>query len=95
MLKILIPLFLFSLSCFAADSEPSVYVICKRGDEVRTLRVESEGENCKAFYTKVGVDDPVGTAKQTKVCEEVVLGVQKNLESANWNCKSVSSKISK
>lgn len=79
----------------ANDGALSIYYICKRGEEVRTLRVEAEAESCRAYYTKLGLDELIGSAKQTKVCTEVVDGVKNNLISANWNCKSVSSKISK
>lgn len=65
-------------------------VLCKHNKTVRTLRVETSGDQkCRAIYTKQGVDEVIGSSQSMVGCSEFVSNVRKNLEDAKWNCREV------
>lgn len=69
--------------------EPQKYVLCKNKSIVRTIRVESDGEGCKAKYTKAGVDRVIGYGSSPGACNRFVDNVKTNLEGAAWSCRSL------
>lgn len=80
---------LVSVNSFAQDS--GLYVICKNGKEVRTLRAEKNPANgkCKALYTKAGKAQSVAEGQNPDTCDQVVARIQGTLEAADWKCREV------
>lgn len=71
-------------------AKPSSFVMCRNKKIVRTLRVESGGDDgvaCTTTYTKAGIDKVVGTGKFEPSCQNFLTNVRKNLEEAGWVCK--------
>ncbi len=78
----------FSIMAKAEIGE--AFVLCKSDKTVRTLRIEElEDARCRAFYTKQGVDQVIGTSQNKNACEDFVVSVRKKLEEAKWNCRDV------
>lgn len=81
---------LFFSSFAQANSVGDSLVLCKHNKTVRTLRVEiGEDKQCRAIYTKQGVDETIGSGQYTASCVEYISNVRKNLEEAKWNCREV------
>ncbi len=70
--------------------EPQKYILCKNKSIVRTIRIETDGEGCKAKYTKAGVDRVIGYGSSAGACNRFVDNVKSNLEEASWVCRSLS-----
>lgn len=66
------------------------YWLCRRGDEVRTLRVETSDVSCLAWYTKEGTDSKVADSKGGQFCSEVVIQIKDTLIGAGWRCRDIS-----
>lgn len=65
-------------------------VICRSFKSVRTLRIEKiRGERCQAFYTKLGVDQSIGTSLSMDSCMEYINSVLGILKRAKWTCREV------
>ncbi len=80
---------LFFSSLASAEIGDSL-VLCKHNKTVRTLRIETlSDQRCKAVYTKVGVDQTIGSSQNRTSCEEYIAGVRKTLEDAKWSCREV------
>lgn len=77
----------FSSLAFAGIGDS--VVLCKFNKTVRTLRVEKDNAQCRAIYTKQGVDQIIGSGQYTESCVEFVSNVRKNLEEGKWNCREV------
>lgn len=90
--KALFP-FLGTVLFFSFLAKPEMgeaFVLCKNEKTVRTLRIEeAEDSRCKAFYTKQGVDQVIGSSQSKEACEEFVNSVRKNLEEAKWSCRDI------
>ena len=77
-------LFFFS----AASAAFATTIICKNEKVVRTLRTDKSSDGgCRAVYTKLGVDQVVGTSLRANGCETILDGIRKTLESNIWKCK--------
>lgn len=64
--------------------------LCRKSQEVRTLRVEKYESSCNALYNKLGQDQNILSSKNKDNCTPVVLRVKGNLETAGWKCKDIS-----
>ena len=67
----------------------SGYVICRNDKVVRTIRVDTSGEKCKAIYSKDGKEDIVAKSGTAEKCFEVANQIRTNLEKSVWKCKDV------
>ena len=76
-----------------ASADPKEMIMCKRGKEVRTIRVESGSPKCKTLYSKQGSESIIGQGLNINSCEDIKLRVQKNLESGAWACKSIKESV--
>lgn len=66
------------------------FILCKHNKVVRTLRVDAVSDSqCKAVYTKEGVDKVIGASQNKEVCGDVLNKVRKNLEEGSWACREV------
>lgn len=66
------------------------FVLCKHDKMVRTLRVDHISDSqCKAVYTKQGVDQVIGASQMGESCNEYLTKVRKNLEDGKWACRDV------
>ncbi len=77
--------------CFA-DPQVRKYVMCRNGKIVRTIRVETNPKDKNSWitmYTKNGVDEIVGEAKNPSSCDVVLERVQKTLETNSWKCRDM------
>lgn len=74
----------------SALKNSSSYLLCKSGIAVRTLRIEHKGQNCRAVYTKEGVDQLVGKSIKPDGCVESISKIQHILENAKWACRDIS-----
>lgn len=73
-----------------AGSIPSSYVLCKTHSTVRTIRIDKDKLGlCRTIYTKDGVDQIVGSARQKDSCESYLKNIKTNLESAQWKCRRI------
>lgn len=73
------------------DGSSENLIICKHDKAVRTLRIEAKKNQlrCKAFYTKDGIDQNIGSSMKIEACFDYLKKVRVNLEKANWQCKEV------
>lgn len=67
--------------------------LCRKSQEVRTLRVEKKEDSCNALYNKFGHDQKIISTKNKDNCAPVVLRVKGNLETAGWKCKDISDSL--
>ncbi|MFN7727844.1 MAG: hypothetical protein ACK5P7_01675 [Bdellovibrio sp.] len=67
----------------------SGYVICRNVKVVRTIRVDTSGEKCKAIYSKEGKEEIVAKSGTDEKCFEVAHQIRTNLEKSVWKCKDV------
>ena len=67
--------------------------LCRKSQEVRTLRVEKKEDSCNALYNKFGHDQKILSTKNKDNCTPVVLRVKGNLETAGWKCKDISDSL--
>ncbi|MEY4616220.1 MAG: hypothetical protein RJB66_1180 [Pseudomonadota bacterium] len=67
------------------------YWLCRRGEEVRTLRVEVKESACRAWYSKEGLDSKVADSKGDQFCSDVISQIKDTLISAGWRCRDISS----
>lgn len=67
-------------------------MLCKLGDNVRTVRISKEDPGCHIVYTKDGRDQTVGRNKNFESCERIMTNIRENLGKAGWNCRDVSEK---
>lgn len=79
-------LFLFPQFSLAADE---VYIICKLGKTVRSLRVEKNSDGCRSIYTKAGIDSEVGNGQWVQSCVDIVRNIESNLKEAGWKCRDL------
>jgi hypothetical protein len=80
----------------AVDQKPSAFVLCKNKKNVRTIRVLPEGrgqDNCTITYSKGGSEEVVGSNRSLGTCKSILKNIQMNLETSNWNCRSVQSAL--
>lgn len=67
------------------------HLLCKSGETVRSVRVESSGsEGCKVLYTKGGRDQNVGGGKGSATCSRIVENIRSNLTAAGYACRNIS-----
>jgi len=80
---------IFSDSALAAKK---LYVLCRSGEVVRTLRVcRDDGDgNFKVLYTKNGRDEVKAAGKSYDFNVTKLISIRETLESANWKCKDIS-----
>jgi hypothetical protein len=90
-MAILWAFFISGVGSLAQANPGSSYWLCRRGMEVRTLRIQNTDSGCLAYYTKEGVDDKIGDSKEIELCKSVILKVKGILEYAGWKCKDISS----
>jgi hypothetical protein len=84
---------LFGVFALAEDAaQEKSYTMCRSGSVVRTIRIfKPQGtKQCRVTYTKDGVDQVAGGAKEISICENVRQKIQTNLEKQHWKCKEVS-----
>lgn len=95
-LILLVGFVLFSLNSLAEDvvtddfNPKATYVLCKNKAEVRTVRITTSGSNCKATYSKSGVESVVAKSGTVELCFDVATKIRKNLTSAAWKCRDIS-----
>ena len=66
-------------------------VICKLDKQVRTLRIQKNGDNKNILvYRKYSRDEEIGHFSFVKSALQVMREVQGNLEKSNWSCREVS-----
>ena len=76
----------------------SSYTLCRKEGEnlVRTIRTievvdtETKEKKCQTIYTKKGKDEVIGSGRYPETCKNFLRNIEKNLKSANWQCKDVS-----
>ena len=80
---------LMAAPAFAQDG--GLYVICKNGREVRTLRADRNPATgkCNALYTKSGKAQSVAEGQNPDTCDQVVNRIRDTLETADWKCREV------
>jgi hypothetical protein len=87
-MAVLVGFFIFGAS-FAQAELGDAFILCKHNKTVRSLRVDSKDDQCKAVYTKEGVDKIIGSSQKNEICGDVLDKVRKNLEENAWNCREV------
>ena len=76
-----------------AEPESLTYTdqwLCRKSNEVRTLRVEKKQGACVALYNKLGRNQTINSSKNSENCSPIIEKVKGNLESAGWKCKDIS-----
>lgn len=74
-----------------AEAAPKFsYWLCRRGTEVRTLRVRHKDSVCSTLYAKEGRDEKVAESKEPELCLSILNKIKSNLQSADWKCKDIS-----
>ncbi len=76
------------------DQRASAFVLCKHQKSVRTIRIlqSPKGlDKCTVTYTKGGTEEVLGAYHAMSTCQSILVGVRGNLESSDWNCRSVHS----
>lgn len=91
---LIFPFFLVT-ECFAEEitadttEKSSIFVLCKRGKEVRWLRAfKTDIGKCKTHYSKEGYLQIISSATFFSSCEAVLENVKKNLEEGSFKCTS-------
>lgn len=81
--------FLFEGSAVAGKK---MYVLCRSGEVVRTIRVcrVSEDGSFKVLYTKNGRDEEKAAGKSYDFNVAKLVSIRETLESANWKCREIS-----
>lgn len=65
-------------------------IICKNDKSVRSLRIDKTDDGgCRAVYTKLGVDQIVGSNMRENRCDSLLEGIRKTLEASVWKCREV------
>lgn len=79
----------------STEKRSVAFVLCKNSKEVRSIRVQADASerSCKTVYTKQGQDLVVGGGRALSSCRSVLASIRANLETANWNCRSVDSAL--
>ena len=85
---LLVGFFIFTANIAQAELGDA-FILCKHNKTVRSLRVDSTDTQCKAVYTKEGIDKIIGSSQKKEICGDVLDKVRKNLEENNWNCREV------
>ncbi len=91
----LILLMLAGSDAFASlDQKATAFVLCKNRKDVRTIRIIADGEkqdSCTITYSKGQNEQVVGNNRSVNSCRSILKGIQHNLETSHWSCRSVQS----
>ncbi len=73
------------------QGQSDLFYLCKKSGLVRTVRSDLNLAGvCQATYTKGGVDQLVGSAKNKAECRKIVNNVKENLVGGKWACREIS-----
>lgn len=93
--KMMMAVVAFLLFTFLFEVQPlpeKMYVLCRSGEVVRTIRVcrVSEDGSFKVLYTKNGRDEEKAAGKSYDFNVAKLVSIRETLESANWKCREIS-----
>ncbi len=74
----------------ALEPTSQALVLCRHQQNVRTIAVTPGEGGCETLYTKGGVAEVVGRARNRDSCMGFLRNIQGNLQGAQWNCREVS-----
>lgn len=82
---------LMGFAVHAEDAKKGVYVLCRNGKQIRTLKTRIGADNvCRAMYNRDGAGEkPVGSGLNYDSCVGFLSKVRDNLEKGGWKCRDV------
>lgn len=83
--------FSFSKASLAEEEKKEVYILCRNGKQIRTLKTRIGSDKvCKALYNRDGNGEKlVGSGLNYDSCVGFLSKVRDNLEKGGWKCRDV------
>ncbi len=74
-----------------AQEKKDVYILCRNGKAIRTLKTQIGSDNvCRAMYNRDGGEEKlVGSGLNFDSCVGFLTKVRENLEKGGWKCREV------